>query len=148
MTTLAAQGCGEISRADNALEDLSPDASDQTIAEHIADCLLAYPFTRKFRLSIFHDVRPSSKRRRTYGLSDPNARRDPCPVTYDWQHKNLVGIDTDDRERARQWIIEAQMLGYSVSQCWHSKGGAGSGKGTIAEWRKRQKERAERHRAA
>jgi hypothetical protein len=131
----------ELSRAENALHDLCPDTDDRLIAEHVADCLLALRLTPRRQLGIFDDCQPMSADEREYVLRvDLLQRRGPCPLSYDWHETNVLGISTDDRERARQWIIEAQARGYAVLRCWSGKDGGGSGKGTIAEWR-RQRER-------
>ena len=83
------------------MDRLSTDASDLEIAEAMAEYYIAVANRRRIRLSIFHDVR-----KRT---TEP-----PCPVEYDWQHKNTVGITTADEGRARDWAIRAMILGYAV----------------------------------
>jgi hypothetical protein len=72
-----------------------PDASDKEIAEAIADFLLVMYSLRRYCLSI---ICPS----------------DPAPADYDWRREDVVGINTRDRDRARQWAIDAARAGYSV----------------------------------
>lgn len=63
----------------------------------------------------------------------------PCPLPYDWTRKNLVGVSTKDRERARQWCIDAMLAGYAVSHT-SSKGRGGGSHGTIAQIQTRRRE--------
>jgi len=83
------------------LLDISPDASDRKIANLIAEYMLETDRT-PYVFSINHSVRP------------PLCL--PCPVPYDWTIKDRVGINSTDKERARRWIIQAAMLGYSVER--------------------------------
>jgi hypothetical protein len=57
----------------------------------------------------------------------------PCPLEYDWQHRNIVGIRTGDEERARRWVIDALLLGYSPFYCFSAHGN-GAGTKTIKHW--------------
>jgi hypothetical protein len=139
---------GALSRAESVLDALGPDTDDRLIAEQIAECLLALPFTRKHQSGMSHDVQPPGDERAYELRVDLLQRRGPCPLPYDWHQANLVGISTDDSERAKQWVVEAQLRGYAVLRCWSRKDGGGSGKGTIADWRQHQRERRTATRAA
>jgi hypothetical protein len=50
----------------------------------------------------------------------------------------MVGISTRDETAARQWIVDAMLLGYAVFRCF-SKNSWGSGRGSIADIRSRGK---------
>jgi hypothetical protein len=134
-----------IKAADDAMDNVDPDASDETIAGITADYFLIGFTTR--HLSILHDVRPSTQRtierirkrfeQPDYQPADPTG---PCPLPYDWTRKNAVGISTKDRERARQWCIDAMLAGYDVHHR-SSKTSASFGRGTIAQiraWRRKE----------
>jgi hypothetical protein len=132
-----------IKAADDAMDNVDPDASDETIASITADYFLIGFTTR--HLDILHDVRPSTQKRierirregwLNYQPADPSG---PCPLPYDWTRKNVVGISTKDRERARQWCIDAMLAGYSVHHR-SSKTSASFGRGTIAQIRARRRE--------
>jgi hypothetical protein len=126
----------ERKRAETKLFETQPSASDQTFAEVMADYLVAASlcYSRVCRLGINHNI---SKPGTIYA---PSVHRDersgPCPLSYNWRYKNLVGISTPDAEHARAWAIEALLLGYSVFRPNRGSRGAGSGMGTIAEFRK------------
>jgi len=121
-----------LKREDVAIERmdrLSVDASDLEIAEAFAEYYLAVlPYAKakargRVSLSIFHDVGVRS--------TDP-----PCPIEYDWRHKNTVGITTADEARAMDWAVRAMMLGYGVFRHWGSRyKGGGGGQGSIKWWR-------------
>jgi len=118
---------------------IDPDRdSDEVIAAIIADCLLwSKP---PYYLSILHDVRVrrdrSEERMRRITPYIPPYPIGPCSLPYDWKYKNTVGIDTRDRVRARQWIIDAMLAGYGVCHIYSPKGrGGGSGYGPLAEIR-------------
>jgi len=69
---------------------------DLSIAMATADKLVQHR-----HVFIFHDVR-----RRTGS---------PCPLPYDWNRKNMVGITVGKNvHRARCWAITALMFGYEV----------------------------------
>jgi hypothetical protein len=109
--------------------------TDLQIAEAITDDLIAAALLQRptIRLAIFHDAR---KRGNEY-----SEHKGPCPLPYDWKFKNAVGIKTKDREVARDWCMKALLLGYAVFQCWLPTGCGGGGMGTVAEHRKRLRER-------
>lgn len=134
----------EWARADAALSAIGPEADDATLAEIVADYLTAGKGP-PYYLFILHDVRPSTERRlarkRKYNPAYPvDEPFGPCPLRYDWQRKNVVGIKTDDRKVATQWGIEALLLGYSLFQT-HKIGCSGGGQGTLAWIRERKRER-------
>ncbi|MDO8874481.1 MAG: hypothetical protein Q8M24_15575 [Pseudolabrys sp.] len=111
--------------------------SDEEVANLIADWYLLQ--TRdwpRFHLSIHHDVRTRARGFACYGFGIP------CPLFYEWTRKNIVGISTSDRARARKWIVEAMCAGYAVFY-GRTKGFAG-GKGTIASIRTVAGQNAER----
>ena len=128
--------------AEDAVAAISPDDSDQTIAEIVAEYLLTRRQPPLCHLGIIHDVRPStlrkvnSIRRKWHPDYEPPHPFGPCPVPYDWHVANTVGITTHDRDRARQWIIAAMLAGYSVFRRYR-RDGAGFGKGSIADMRER-----------
>lgn len=132
----------EIHRRANAAEDvleaMTADADNMEIARAVADYLLVK--RPPHHLSIFHDVRPSTPKRIARIRKDfPNYQgqpHGPCPLHYDWRHKNTVGISTRDESVARQWIIDAMLLGYGVFRHIVKHSG-GSGQGSIAAIRSR-----------
>ena len=142
-TELKTMSKAAIRAAEDALQEVNPDASDEAIAEILADYLTTPLGSRTFHLSIFHDVRPSSlarmKRLRKY---DPgygsHQRISPCPLPYDWSRKNTVGVSTRDRDRAQQWIIEATLAGYAVFRGFSRQGG-GFGQGSLENIRARRR---------
>ena len=136
--------------AEDALAAISPDASDATIAGIVADYLLTRYSTRYFHLSIIHDVRPSApvrlaRLRKHFPDYQPHEPMGPCPLPYDWTRKNMVGISTRDRERAREWIIAATLAGYCVFRGF-SRDSWSSGAGSIARIRERAKASTARYR--
>jgi hypothetical protein len=62
------------------------------------------------------------------------------PVRFDYRWANFVGITTDNRAEARQWAIEALLLGYEV--LYRSGRLAANSRGFIAEVRERARRRA------
>lgn len=110
-------------RADDAVANVDPGASDELIAGLIADALVLGPGHRSsyFHLSIIHDERGAG----------------PCPLPYDWRRKNTLRISTRDPDRAKQWIIAATLAGYCVLRHW-TRNGWGYGKGTLASVHERQ----------
>ena len=119
-----------IRAAEDAMQEVDPDASDEAIAEVLADYLTTpLSGSRAFHLSIFHDVKLSSvarlaRLRKSYPGYEPHEPVGPCPLPYHWSRKNIVGIATRDRDRARQWIIEAALAGYGVFRHFSSQGSA------------------------
>ena len=107
--------------AEDAVAAINPDDSDEAIAQIVAEYLLTAQ-RPPYRFSIFHDVRPRTQ-------------RGPCPLPFDWRHKNTVGITTRDREHARQWTIDAMLAGYGVFRGFPGHGGSGFGQGSIAHIR-------------
>ena len=125
--------------AEDALEALAADTSDLEIAQAVADYLLAA--RPPHHLSIVHDVRPSTPKRvaraRKHFPDYQGQPYGPCPPHYDWRHKNTAGISTRDESVARQWIIDAMLLGYGVYRRFTKKSGEG-GQGSIAAIRSRK----------
>lgn len=141
-TMLMSELCRRANVAEDVLEAMTPDATDMEIARAVADYLLAN--RPPHHLSIFHDVCPSTPKRIARIRKDfPNYQgqpHGPCPLHYDWRHKNTVGISTRDEPIARQWIIDAMLLGYGVYR--HiSKNSWGGGQGSIASIRSRHNQR-------
>jgi hypothetical protein len=134
--------------ARKALRFVDPEASDEVIAQAIAEYLLsAPPRSRIYCLGIAHDVRPytlpQTERLREFGVTYPESDPlRPCPVPFDWSRENTVGIETRDLERARRWVIDAAIAGYCVFRNWSGYGG-GFGQG-IAETRERRREEIQR----
>ena len=99
-TTPINELCRRANAAEDALEVMTPDADDIEIARAVADYLLAK--RPPHHLSIFHDVRPSAPKRVARIRKDfPNYQgqpHGPCPLHYDWQRKNMVGISTRARD--------------------------------------------------
>ena len=94
-----------------------PRYDDATLAGVVADDLTAGRGPPHY-LSIFHDVRSSTPRRMAkleiYPDHSGGYKFGPRPLRYDWSRKNLVGIKETDTETAKQWAIEALLLGYSA----------------------------------
>jgi hypothetical protein len=113
------------------LHEASTDVDDATLAGLIADYyIVMFPSVlakQKWHFSIFHDVR----KRSTAG---------PCPLEFDWQHKNVVGISTKDSTRARDWAVRAMVAGYAVFHSFRRNGSGGS-QGTLAQFRERKRVR-------
>jgi hypothetical protein len=136
----------EHDRARAALDAIDPDnIDDESLRFLIADELTAGRGPR-YILSIIHDVRPSALRKlerirkRLPGYEgNPANPTGPCPIEYDWDHKNVVGIITLDRDRAIQWAIEAMRFGYTVFQ-QNTKRGCGGSPGGPDHVRKRVRE--------
>ena len=117
--TLAPEGQLSFTAADKARDHLlasSPDTSDETLANRLADYCLA--FGPPHRLFVV--------------LKD---RRAPFPLAFTRKYKNVRCFTTDDTDAARAWVIKAASLGYSVTVSRDSR--AGWGIGTIAEIRER-----------
>jgi hypothetical protein len=107
---------------------VGPDTGDRELAEAIADHYVAncLRVKRKIVLQIAHDVRKRSD-------------EGPCPLPYDYSRKNVVGIRTSDPEYAVAWAVGAMLMGYAVF--YMPSPGWGFGKGTLAEYRERLRER-------
>jgi hypothetical protein len=136
----------EWQRADDAFWALDPNADDATIAEVVAErCVAGH--SPPYYLFIIHDIKPITLRHIArmekhwpgYRHSDPVG---PCPLRYDWQRKNIVGIKEPNREIAKQWAIDALLLGYAVFETWKITCN-GAGRGALAEVRKDVQERRE-----
>jgi hypothetical protein len=126
---------------EDAMDQIDPDASDEIIAGVVADYLMSRG-ARHF--SIFQDVRRTAARRyKRFGFRPPS-NVGPSPLPYDWAYKNIVGISARDRLRARQWIIDATLLGYEVFYSL-TRQGAGFGQGSLAKIRKRRREEIQRN---
>jgi hypothetical protein len=126
---------------------VGPDVDDNALAAIMADYLTEgrwSPHGKNYYLSITHDVRSSALNaiaaRRKYDPDfEPNYPVGPCPLHYDWQYSNTVGIKTKDSRVAKQWAIEAILLGYSVH--WGERiGGVTTGVGTLAHVREKKKQ--------
>ena len=123
----------------DAMDAMDPDASDEIIAGLVADYLVTQlPNSRTCHLSVLHDMRPSALRNleriRKYNPDYDPGPVGPFPLPYDWTYKNVVGVSTRDRDRARQWAIDAMLAGYSVFRSFGRHGSAG-GRGTLAQIR-------------
>jgi hypothetical protein len=129
--------------AEDAMASVDPDATDEVIAVVIADYLVTQlPTSRTCHLSVLHELRPRELARfRKYSPERPfDHGIGPCPLPYDWQRKNVIGISTRDRDRARQWAIDATLAGYCVFRSFH-RNGSGGGQGTLAHiWERRRDE--------
>lgn len=55
-----------------------------------------------FRLSINHNVGPPHNQ--------------ACPLPYDWRHGQKVGVTTNYRDAARNWISGALVYGYHIER--------------------------------
>jgi hypothetical protein len=113
--------------AEDRLSALSPSVPDAEVAEALAVyCVASAELlgTRQIHLQIFHDVGRRSK-------------QGPCPLAFDWSYKNVVGISTDDRDRALRWATEAALKGYGISFLLGRKG-AGFSRGSIRSWREQR----------
>src|SRR5262249_41483422 len=79
-------------------DKIGPDTSDAEIIDATADYLIAHGSPRRpYRLHL--------------SILNMSAER---PVSYDWRYKNVWGISTTDKDRARAWIRECMMQGYGV----------------------------------
>lgn len=113
----------ELERARLAVVEINPDDDDATLAPILAErCVAGH--TPPYYLAILHDVRRNAP------------ATIACPIRYDWQYKNKVGIKELDREVAKQWAVGAMLLGYAVYAMWKVHGSA-IGPGTIAQVRER-----------
>jgi hypothetical protein len=126
--------------AEDALEAIDLDAGDKEIALAMTGYLLTMR-RPPYRLSIMHDVRPSTEKRiarikKQNPNYEPVDHVGPCPLDYTWQHKNTVGITTLDEYIAEQWIIKALMLGYAPWRCFRGIRSGGAGPGTLASFRR------------
>jgi hypothetical protein len=137
--------------ADEAMASIDWDASDLIIAGIVADYLVAQlPSSRIYHLGVGHNASALCNLERIGKFNphyQPNEPVGPCALPYDWTYKNVVGISTRDRERARRWIIEAQLAGYGVFRRWGRQDG-GFGCGSIAAIRQRGRPRDEARSAA
>jgi hypothetical protein len=116
----------ECDRAMKAFDAIGPDDSDAVIAKAIADELMT-------GVRIMFDGPPYC-----FFISPIIG---PCPIEFDWQGEDAVGIKTRDKERARSWAIEALLLGYSVFRQAQGPRGTGWGWGSIAQVRERRRAR-------
>jgi hypothetical protein len=128
----------------DALNAVDPEASDEVIAALIADhAVKQLPSSRLIHLSIMHEIRPREIQRIERAIErDSKAGHDPfgpCPLPFDWQSRNTVGISTRDPERARQWAFDAMLAGYAVYRQGR-RNGSGGGMGTIAHVRDRRRD--------
>jgi hypothetical protein len=83
-----------------ALLEIAPDADDPTIAALIAEALLESE-RLPYCFSIDHNIGAP--------------KYEACPLDYDFAWGKTVGIDTSDRERAKQWLIKAMLRKYTVT---------------------------------
>ena len=111
---------------------VNPAADDIGVATATADYILQDRWTRW--LYIFHDVRRNARDGVGPGFGHP------CPVPYDWHRRNIVGISTDDRNRAHAWIVAVMLKGYAVFYSDEKWGG--SSPGSIMDVRERVKRTA------
>lgn len=87
--------------ATTLIEQLKPDASDRDVAKLVA-LYMQESDRQPHWFSINHDIRPPAMKR--------------CPIPFDWAVKDRVGIKTNIRSKAEVWIIEAALLGYTISR--------------------------------
>lgn len=78
------------------LMSLKGDEPDFTIAAAYADHRLADCPRRRFHFSILLE------------------KGQPSPLSCNWHRKGAVGLKTDNRKLARDWIIQALLLGFTV----------------------------------
>lgn len=84
------------------LLDMKPlSTTDLEVARLIARAAIERDPMR-FRFSINHDTR--------------GPKYLACPLEYDWQRKDHVGIETGDRKKAEAWLVRAAALGYLISE--------------------------------
>lgn len=102
----------------NIYSMVDPAAGDLGIATATANYILQEHPRHFF---IFHDMRTKAR-----GGSGPGFGQ-PCPVPYDWQRKNIIGISTDDRARAHAWIVAAMLKGYEVFYSSNKRNGGSPG---------------------
>jgi hypothetical protein len=138
--------------AEDALDALTLDDDDWTIAQVVAHWLVVSPGYKYHRFRWFgieHDCR--KRRPQNMDLWSERARRryelhsGRCLLRLDWHHKNVAGIKTNDLEFARQWLVDALFFGYSPYRCHGAGGGGGGGgMGSIYAVRARITEKIER----
>jgi hypothetical protein len=132
----------EHTMAADAWASFNPNLSDKAIAGLLADYIVSmFPRLRlrTYCLSVTHDVRPAGVRklermRKVKPDYQPGDRVGPCSLPYDWSLKNIVGISTRARVRARRWAVEATCAGYCVFR--RVTAGTGYGRGSLADLRK------------
>ena len=139
--------------AERALEALPLDASDEEIASALAEYYASKRWMmhgKKIRLCILADSAPSRESLK-WSKYDPElharflqeAKEHERQVAeierigFDWHYKNVWGITTDNESRAREWAIAMMLAGFAVFYKFNQRG-SGGGKGTVADWRKRQ----------
>lgn len=93
---------GLIDRALGKLIELPSTATDIDFARCIADVLLAYQPFPPFKLSINHNVK--------------GAKAERPPVFYNWQLRNMCGVETNVRDNVYTWIVDSLILGYEVTR--------------------------------
>jgi hypothetical protein len=85
---------------------LSPTASDDVIA-NLGALAVTENEPEVYRLGIDHDVRAAACRK-------GGPKTGACPVSYDWAHRDLVGIETRYKHVAVHWALTALHHGYTV----------------------------------
>lgn len=126
--------------AEERLAALTPEDSDNTIAEVTADYLLSIFSSPTYRLMVLHDTsKRVAQRAKLYGGALWEFHTGPCLLDFDWSRKGAIGIKTTDRERAREWLLWAFALGYSPF-VQGQPGNNGCGQGSIGAIRKRMEE--------
>jgi hypothetical protein len=119
---------GDKARA--ALHALDPYfTDDKTLAEAFANYVIEEIEYRKIHLSVLHDVRKVARP----GGPGPGFG-EPCLIRYEWVYKNIVGISTNDRDRAFDFTVDALLRGYDVCVSQVKTYGGGS-KGGLAQCR-------------
>ena len=88
-------------RVGTLIERLLPTATDEQVARLVAMYLLEAD-RQPYWFSIDHDIRPP--------------KMAACPVDFDWAKKDRVGIKTDSKARATEWIKNAALTGYTVQR--------------------------------
>jgi hypothetical protein len=109
--------------AENVLRYMRPDASDEDYAAAVAEYALAKTWFPRgaYHMSVFdYD--------------------DARPLSYDWRGGSNVVISTRDRERAKEWSVEALLEGYTLyrglKRFSRKNGFTGYCEGSITDYRK------------
>lgn len=81
------------------LLEITNEYSDRRVALMLAEQCLSMT-DKPFRFAINHDIRPPKNL--------------ACPMHYDWTRKDRVGVEINDKETARRWLVSAARLGYTL----------------------------------
>lgn len=100
---------------------------DIAVSALIAEKLIFYNTTSRYRFAINHDIRPP--------------KCTACPLDYDWSLGKTVGIGTSSKARAIKWLTDAAVRGYEIDTVDGQRKSTGSRTESI----KRVRERARYH---